>query len=83
MADRTRDVGDRQLRPGGAANPDTNLFEIEQELRDAAAQTYLIATPGTAAGFEVVLGTLVFRRRVAAAGITVEQNRAALTRMPA
>ena len=64
-------------------NPETTLVEIDQELRNAAVQTYLIATSGAAAGFEVVLGTLVFRRRVAAASMTVEQNRTALARMPA
>jgi hypothetical protein len=80
MADRTRDarwittvVGDLI-----AENPDTNLFEIEQELRAAAAQAYLIATPGTAAGFEVVLGVFALRRRLAAAGMTLAQNRTAL-----
>ena len=85
MADRTRDVGwiTAVIQDLLAANPEMTLIEIDQELRNAVLQTYLIATPGTAAGFEVVLGTLVFRRRVAAAGITVEQNRAALTRMPA
>jgi hypothetical protein len=65
-----------------AANPDTSLPEIEQELRSAAAQAYLVAIPGTAAGFEVVLGELAFRRRVSAAGMTAEQNRAALARKP-
>jgi len=80
MADRTRDAHwiAVVIEDLVAANPDTNLFEIEQELRDAAAQTYLIATPSTAAGFEVVFGVFAFRRRVAAAGMTLAQNRAAL-----
>ena len=61
-----------------AANPDTSLSEIDQELRNAAAQSYLVATAGAAAGFEVVLGVFAFRRRVAAAGMTLAQNRTAL-----
>jgi hypothetical protein len=48
----------------------------------AATQAYLVAIPGTAAGFEVVLGELAFRRRLAAAGMTVEQNRAPLAGKP-
>ena len=65
-----------------AANPETTLLEIDQELRNAAAQAYLVATPGTAPGFEVVLGEYAFRRRLAAAGMTVEQNRAPLAGNP-
>jgi hypothetical protein len=61
-----------------AANPDTSLSKIDQELRNAAAQSYLVATPGSAPGFEVVLGVFAFRRRVAEAGMTLAQNRAAL-----
>jgi hypothetical protein len=80
MADRSRDSAwiTGVIEDLVAANPDTNLFEIEQELRNAAARTHLIATPDTAAGFEVVLGAFAFRRRLAAAGMTVEQNRTAL-----
>ena len=80
MADRTRDETwiTVMIEDLLAANPQTTLLEIDQEFRDAGAQTHLIATPGTAAGVEVVLGELAFRRRVAAAGMTAEQNRAAL-----
>jgi len=80
MAERTRDDAWIALVIVDllAANPETTLLEIDQEFRDAGARAYLVATPGTAAGFEVVLGEFAFRRRVAAAGMTVEQNRAAL-----
>jgi hypothetical protein len=84
MADRTHDATwiEVVIQDLVAANAETTLIEIDQELRNAAAQAYLIAAPGTAAGFEVVLGTLAFRRRVAAAGMTVEQNRTALAGKP-
>ncbi len=65
-----------------AANPETALLEIDQEFRDAGSQTYLIAAPGTAAGFEVALGAFAFRRRLVAAGMTLAQNRAALAVKP-
>jgi hypothetical protein len=84
MADRTRDAAwiAVVIEDLLAANPDTTLPEIDYELRSAAAQAYLVAIPGTAAGFKVVLGELAFRRRVSAAGMTGEQNRAALARKP-
>jgi hypothetical protein len=80
MADRTRDEAwiTVVIEDLLAANPETTLLEIDQELRNAAAQAYLVAMPGTATGFEVVLGVFAFRRRVAAAGMTLAQNRTAL-----
>jgi hypothetical protein len=80
MADRTRDAAwiTSVIEDLLAANPDTSLSEIDQELRTAAAHTYLVATPGTAAGFKVALGAFAFRRQIAAAGMTVAQNRATL-----
>jgi hypothetical protein len=80
MADRARDAAwvTVAIEDLLAANPDTSLSEIDQELRNAAAQSYLVATPGSAPGFEVVLGVFAFRRRIAAAGMTLAQNRAAL-----
>ena len=80
MADRARDAAwiTAVIEDLLAANPDTSLSEIDRELRNAAAQAYLVATPGTAAGFEVVLGVFAFRRRVAAVDMTLAQNRAAL-----
>ena len=84
MADRTRDAAwiTTVIEDLVAANPETALFEIEQEFRDAGSQTYLIAAPGTAAGFEVALGAFAFRRRLVAAGMTLAQNRAALAVKP-
>jgi hypothetical protein len=79
MADRTRDAAwIAVVIEDLLADPGETLLDIERELRDAGSQIYLIATPDTAAGFEVVLGVFAFRRRVAANGTTVEQNRAAL-----
>ncbi len=58
------------------ANPETTLLEIDQELRDARSQSYLIASPGK---FRVVIGgRLTMLHAVAAVGMTVEQNRAAV-----
>ena len=80
MADRTHDAVwvAVVIEDLVAANPEITLLEIDQEFRDAASQTYLIATPGTTPGFEVVLSGFAFRRQVAAAGMTLAQNRAAL-----
>jgi hypothetical protein len=82
MADRTRDatwiaVVIEDLLD---ANPGTTLPEIDQELRDAGSQSYLIASLGE---FRVVTGgRLAMLRAVAAAGMTVEQNRTALAGKP-
>jgi hypothetical protein len=78
MADRTHDAGwiVAVIEDLLEANPTVTLLEIEQELRDAGAQTYLIAGSGK---FQVVTGgRLAMLWAVAAAGMTVEQNRAAL-----
>jgi hypothetical protein len=84
MADRTGDAAwiAVVIEDLLAANPDTTLPEIDYELRSAAAQAYLVAMPGTSAGFEVVLGEFAFRRGIAATGMTAEQNRAALAGKP-
>jgi hypothetical protein len=57
LADRTHDVGviTTVVVEVLAANPDTNLFEIEEAFRDSAAAAYLVATTE---GFEVVLGIM-------------------------
>ena len=60
-----------------AANPETNLLDIETALRAAAGQTYLVATT---AGFQIVLGMPAWHAALADAGLTVEQNWAALAR---
>lgn len=78
MADRTRDatwiaVVIEDLLD---ANPGTTLPEIDQELRDAGSQCYLIAGPGK---FRMVTGgKLAMLRAVVTVGMTVEQNRTVL-----
>ena len=56
-----------------AATPQASLLDIETALRAAASQTYLVAN-STTAGFQIVFAAL------ADAGLTVEQNWAALAR---
>ena len=62
-----------------AANPKGSLLDIETALRAAASQTYLVAN-STTAGFQIVLGTASWHAALADAGLTVEQNWAALAR---
>ena len=63
-----------------AATPETSLLDIETALRGAAAsQTYLVAN-STTAGFQIVFGTPNWHAALADAGLTVEQNWAALAR---
>jgi len=61
------------------ANPKGSLLDIETALRAAASQTYLVAN-STAAGFQIVLGTAPWRAALADAGLTIEQNWAALAK---
>ena len=51
LADRTHDVGviTTVVTEVFAANPDTNLLDIEQAFRSSAATAYLVAT--TTGGF--------------------------------
>ena len=58
-----------------AANPATNLLEIEQAFRDDVAAAYLVATTE---GFEVVLGLMAMLAAVGKAGDPPAENRAAL-----
>jgi len=62
-----------------AATPETSLLDIETALRAAASQTYLVAN-STTAGFQIVFGTPAWHAALADAGLTVEQNWAALAR---
>ena len=62
-----------------AANPEASLLDIESALRAAASQTYLVAN-STTAGFRIVLGTPAWHAALADAGLTIEQNWAALAR---
>jgi hypothetical protein len=77
LADRAHDVGviTTVVAEVLAANPETNLFEIEQAFRDGAAAAYLVATSD---GFEVVLGLMTMLAAVGKAGFTPAENRAAL-----
>ena len=62
------------------ATPETSLLDIETTLRGAvASQTYLVAN-STTAGFQIVFGTPSWQAALADAGLTVEQNWAALAR---
>ena len=61
------------------ANPKGSLLDIETALRAAASQTYLVAN-STTTGFQIVFGTPSWHAALADAGLTVEQNWAALAR---
>jgi hypothetical protein len=83
MADRTRDaawitaVVEKLL----AADPTITLAEVEGALRDAAADSYLIARPGKT--FHVITGGMpAWRDALAEAGVTTAENRAALAGKP-
>ena len=77
LADRTRDPDAVRAVIEGMRNRDrgATLAEIEDALRAAAGVSYLI---GTAEGFEVVIGFAASRRALTKAGMTAEENRAAL-----
>ena len=62
-----------------AATPETSLLDIETAIRAAASQTYLVAN-STTTGFQIVFGTPSWHAALADAGLTVEQNWAALAR---
>jgi len=61
-----------------SANPETTPLDIETALRAAAGQAYLVAN-STTAGFEIVLGMQAWHSALDDAGVTVEQNWAALS----
>ena len=81
LADRTRDVRTitTVVTEVLAANPETTPLDIETALRAAAlGEAYLVAN-STTAGFEIVLGMPARDAALADAGVTVEQNWAALS----
>ena len=80
LADRTHDVGVITTVVAAVleANPETTPLDIETALRDAGRQAYLVAN-NTTAGFEIVLGMWAWQAALADAGVTVEQNWAALS----
>ena len=57
-----------------AANPDATLFDIEMAFRDAGARAYVIAGPE----LTIVLGMRAWRAALGRAGVSPEENRAAL-----
>ena len=79
LADRTHDVRTiaTVVTEVLEVAPETNLLDIETALRDADRQAYLVAN-NTTVGFEIVLGMPAWHAALADAGMTVEQNWAAL-----
>jgi hypothetical protein len=79
LADRTRDVRTvtTVVTEVLEANPDTSPLDIETALRTANGQAYLVANR-TTVGFQIVLGTPAWQAAFDDAGLTVEQNWAAL-----
>jgi len=77
LADRTHDAGviTTVVTEVLAANQETTPLEIEEAFRDSAAAAYLVATTE---GFEVVLSMMAMLAAIGKAGVTLEQNRAAL-----
>jgi len=77
IADRTRDPDAVTAVISALRNENRGptLAEIEDALRAAARVSFLIST---AEGFEVVIGFAASRRALAKAGMTPEQNQAAL-----
>src|SRR4051794_37216350 len=61
-------------------NETAMLLDCEMALRDAAGAAYLVAMPGSASGFEVVLGFRSVLMRLAVLDRTFEQNRDMLAR---
>ena len=76
LADRTGDVGTiaTVVTEVLAANPETTPLDIETALRTAGAQSYLIAGKR----LSIVRGMPAMLAALADAGVTVEQNWAAL-----
>jgi hypothetical protein len=66
LADRTRDVRTMTtvVTEVLAANPETTPIGIENALRAAAGQTYLVAS-STTEGFGIVLGMLAWQAALA------------------
>ena len=62
--------------PGGRSG--NYPVDIETALRAASGQAYLVANT-TTAGFEIVLGEAAWHAALADAGVTIEQNWAALS----
>ena len=75
LSDRSRDVG--QITVVIEHVRDVNLFDVEMAFRDAACAAYVITGPSKT--FHVITGGLpAMLAAVAAAGRSIEKNRAAL-----
>ena len=81
LADRTGDVRTitTVVTEVLEANPDTTPLDVETALRTANGQAYLVGNR-TTVGFQIVLGMPAWHAALADAGLTVEQNWAALAR---
>jgi hypothetical protein len=78
-ADRTHDAGwiAAVVENLLAVDPTVTLAEVEDAFRDGFAQSYLIAGPGKT--FQVITGGFPsWRNALNSAGVTAEENRAAL-----
>jgi hypothetical protein len=73
VADRTRDVEVISAIVEAVIAEGVTVIEVEEAFRDCAAQSYLIADP-----FQIVLGMKEMLDAINAAGITPDDNRAAL-----
>ena len=81
LADRTRNVRTitTVVTEVLEAIPETTPLDIETALRTANGQAYLVGNR-TMAGFQIVLGMPGWHSALADAGLTVEQNWAALAK---
>jgi hypothetical protein len=81
LADRTRDIRTvtTVVTEVLEANPGTTPLDIETALRTANGQAYLVANR-TMASFQIVLGRPAWHAALDDAGMTVEQNWAALAK---
>ena len=61
-----------------AANPETNLLEIEMAFRDAGSPVYLVAKPE----LTIVIGMPAWRSALDRLGISPQENRYALAGKP-
>jgi hypothetical protein len=81
MADRTKDVAwlRAAIKHLMVADQDVTLAEIEEVLRSAAGNNYLIGTPDS---FEIVVGFTAWRDALGRLDMTAEMNRAVLAAEP-
>ena len=80
IAERTRDIATitEAISAVLAANPDTNLLDVEEAFRDAGSPVYLIAKPE----LTIVIGMPAWRSALDRVGMSPEANRQALAGSP-